>query len=118
MDKLMKIDAQPVLPLKPKQIFRSSIMAGFECGLVHRGRHDLLMTTGHTVDARMSERYRIIRHHGLITARDGLVPGYHAIERMVVARDEGVQAIWDHPHLSPELSLALAGNKASGASVI
>jgi hypothetical protein len=56
-------------------------MAGFECGLVHRGRHDLLVTTGHTADARMADHFRVVREHGLLTIRDGLVPGHHALER-------------------------------------
>ncbi len=73
-------------------------MAGFECGLVHRGRHDLLVTTRHTVDARMADHYRIVRDHGVLTVRDGLVPGYRAVDRLVAARDAGIQAIWDLSH--------------------
>jgi hypothetical protein len=87
-----------MLPFQPERRFKSTIMAGFECGLVHRGRHDLLVTTGHTVGARMADHYRIVRDHGLRTVRDGLVPGYRAVERLVAAKNAGVQAIWDLSH--------------------
>jgi hypothetical protein len=111
------------LPLRPARLFRSRIMAGFECGLVHRGRHDLLVTTGHTVDARLADHFRIAREHGLLTIRDGLVPGHHALSRLVAARDAGVQAIWDLSHyhrnqdpvrcarIASEAALAVNGNE-------
>ncbi len=74
------------LPLHPARFFRSRIMAGFECGLVHRGRHDLLITTGHTADDRLVDHFRIVRNHGLLTIRDGIVPGHHALARLAAAR--------------------------------
>lgn len=78
--------------------FRSRVIAGFECGLVHGGRHDLLRTTRHMPDDRMPEHLRIARDHGLLTIRDGLVPGHNAVERLRAAHHAGVQAIWDLSH--------------------
>lgn len=46
----------------------------------------------------MAEHYRIARNHGMTTVRDGLVPGHHAVARLVAARQGGVQAIWDLSH--------------------
>ncbi|TAU52523.1 hypothetical protein ELI43_06700 [Rhizobium leguminosarum] len=94
----MRASSQHSLPLHPKEPFDSSVMAGFECGLVHRGRHDLLVTTQHTAGTRMAEHHRIAQNHGMTTVRDGLVPGHHAVERLVAARQAGVQAIWDLSH--------------------
>lgn len=90
--------SQLPLPLRAASLFRSSIMAGFECGLVHRGHHDLLITTGHTAEGRLDDHFRIVREHGILTIRDGLVPGHHARGRLVAARHAGVQAIWDLSH--------------------
>ncbi|GHG31323.1 glycosyl hydrolase 53 family protein [Paracoccus aerius] len=80
------------------RLFRSDLMAGFECGLVHGGRHDLLCTTRHTPMDRMQAHLRIARDHGLLTIRDGLVPGHDAAERLKAAHRVGVQAIWDLSH--------------------
>lgn len=90
--------SQLPLPLRTASLFRSSLIAGFECGLVHGGRHDLLVTTGHTPDARMADHFRIVGEHGLRTVRDGLVPGHGALQRLRAARDAGIQAIWDLSH--------------------
>jgi len=65
---------------------------------VHGGRHDLLVTTRHTPDARLADHYRIAGEHGMTTVRDGLVPGHHAVERVTAARKAGIQAIWDLSH--------------------
>src|SRR4051812_16428887 len=89
---------QHPLPFPSKPLFQSSTIAGFECGLVHGGRHDLLVTTRHTTQSRMLDHYRIAREHGMTTVRDGLVPGHHAVERLAVARRAGVEAIWDLSH--------------------
>ena len=79
-------------------LFRSAVIAGFECGLVHHGRHDLLHTTGHTPDGRMADHFRIARDHGMVTVRDGLVPGHDIGDRLRVAHAAGVEAIWDLSH--------------------
>lgn len=79
-------------------LFRSEILAGFECGLVHGGRHDLLLTTRHTPAEQMRQHFRIARDHGMSTVRDGLVPGHHVIDRLRAAQDAGVQGIWDLSH--------------------
>jgi hypothetical protein len=81
-----------------KPIFRSEMIAGFECGLVHGGRHDLLATTRHTAAERMHAHFEIVAGHGMVTVRDGLVPGHHVIERLKAARAAGVQGIWDLSH--------------------
>lgn len=98
------------------------MIAGFECGLVHRGRHDLLVSTRHTPAQRMAEHFTIAREHGMATVRDGLVPGHHVRDRLQVARDSGVQVIWDlshyHRNLDPvrcarivaEASIEVSGN--------
>lgn len=78
--------------------FRSGLIAGFECGLVHHGRHDLLVTTRHLPPERMRHHFRIARDHGMTTVRDGLVPGHNAVERLTAARDADVQGIWDLSH--------------------
>jgi hypothetical protein len=74
------------------------VIAGFECGLVHGGRHDLLATTKHTPEQRMREHFDIVRAHGVTTIRDGLVPGHHAVDRLRTAREAGVGGIWDLSH--------------------
>ena len=79
-------------------IFQSMMIAGFECGLVHRGRHDLLVTTRHTPAERMGQHLRTARDHGMLTIRDGLVPGHHVRERLQKASDAGVEGIWDLSH--------------------
>ncbi|TCL90803.1 glycosyl hydrolase family 53 [Rhizobium sp. PP-WC-2G-219] len=81
-----------------RSLVNSEIIAGFECGLVHGGRHDLLQTTRHLPAGRMRDHLRIARDHGVYTTRDGLVPGHDAVERLRIARDEGVQTIWDLSH--------------------
>ncbi len=106
-----------------KPIFRSEMIAGFECGLVHGGRHDLLSTTRHIAAERMGAHFRIVAEHGMTTVRDGLVPGHHVLGRLNAARASGVQGIWDlshyHRNLDPvrcarivaEASLAVSGDE-------
>lgn len=88
---------QHSLPFRAKPLFQSSTIAGFECGLVQGGRHDLL-TTRHIAQSRMLDHYRIAREHRMTTVRDGLVPGHHVVERLAAARRAGVEAIWDLSH--------------------
>ncbi|MDB5665059.1 MAG: hypothetical protein JWS11_1602 [Cypionkella sp.] len=85
------------LPIE-RPLFRSEVIAGFECGLVHHGRHDLLETTRHTPQQRMYDHLRIAYDHGMKTVRDGLVPGHNAVERLRTAQAAGVQGIWDLSH--------------------
>lgn len=89
---------QHTLPLTAKEYFKSPIIAGFECGLVHQGGHDLLVTTRHTDHSDMLDHYRIICNHGMMTVRDGLVPGHDAIQRLSTAKRAGIEAIWDLSH--------------------
>ncbi|WP_275788999.1 glycosyl hydrolase 53 family protein [Pararhizobium gei] len=81
-----------------RSLFKSKIVAGFECGIVHRGKHDLLRTTRHLAGDRMREHFRIAIDHGILVARDGLVPGHDTVERLRAARETGMQVIWDLSH--------------------
>ncbi|RVJ59505.1 hypothetical protein CN166_12515 [Sinorhizobium medicae] len=110
--------SQMALPLRPAALFRSSIIAGFECGLVHRGHHDLLIATRHTADARLADHFGIVREHGLLTVRDGLVPGHHALERLISARKSGVQAIWDLSHYHRNQDPVSCARTASEAALV
>jgi hypothetical protein len=78
--------------------FASEMIAGFECGLVHGGRHDLLVSTRHLPGDRMAQHLAISRDHGMTTVRDGLVPGHAVTPRLEAARRTGIQAIWDLSH--------------------
>lgn len=91
------MNEQRDLRIEPR-LFRSEAIAGFECGLVHGGCHDLLETTRHLPQDRMKCHFDIVRDHGMLTVRDGLVPGHNAVHRLRVARDAGVQGIWDLSH--------------------
>lgn len=97
--------------------FEGDIIAGFECGLVHGGRHDLLVTTKHTPDQRMRDHLDIVRSHGVTTVRDGLVPGHHAIERLTAARDAGVMGIWDLSHYHRNVDPVRCARIAASAAV-
>ncbi|RDJ03582.1 glycosyl hydrolase 53 family protein [Rhizobium grahamii] len=81
-----------------KPVFQSEMIAGFECGLVHGGRHDLLATTRHTPAEQMHPHLRIVVEHGMTTVRDGLVPGHHVTDRLRAARAAGVQGVWELSH--------------------
>jgi hypothetical protein len=93
----MKTD-QPGLALFPQPPFAGAIIAGFECGLVHGGRHDLLRTTRHLASQRMGTHFEIVKAHGMRAVRDGLTPGHDTAERLRTARDYGLDAIWDLSH--------------------
>lgn len=75
----------------------SPIIAGFECGLVN-GDHNLLETTRHLPSQRMRQHYEIAKAHGMTTVRDGLRRGEGPYARMEVAKECGVQVIWDAIH--------------------
>lgn len=72
------------------------ILAGFECG--REGGHDFLASTGHVPSGRMRQHYGIVKNHGIAMVRDGLPPGHDVRARMQVARDAGLQVIWDIQH--------------------
>ena len=67
--------------------------------------------------------------HDVLTIRDILVPGHHALPRLVAAREAGVQAIWDLSHyhrnrdpvrcarIASEASLAGTGMKSCGSAL-
>lgn len=84
--------------IAPKPLFKSEMIAGYECGLVNSGRHDLLLTTRHTPSKSMREHYRIARDHGMATVRDGLVPGHGIVERLRAAKAAEIESIWDLSH--------------------
>lgn len=108
---------QAILPFRSRPVFSSAFIAGFECGLVHHGRHDLLMTTKHTVSTRLREHYRLSVEHGMITVRDGLVPGHHVVDKLVAAREAGVEAIWDLSHYHRNQDPIRCARIASDASL-
>lgn len=64
----------------------------------------------------MAEHYRIVRAHGMTTVRDGLVPGHSVTERLLAARQAGIEAIWDlshyHRNEDPISCARLASEKA------
>jgi hypothetical protein len=91
-------------------LFKSFILGGFECS-THRlrgGRRlDLIGATQH--DLLAARDYRLLQHHGIRSARDGL--RWHLIEpaagrydfssatpMFAAARDTGMQVIWDLWH--------------------
>lgn len=74
------------------------VHAGFECGRVHGGTHDLLEATGHTPKRQMAQHYHIARMHGARWARDGIPPDVEPKSRMLCAALAGIKAIWDLDH--------------------
>ena len=80
-------------------MFASLIIAGFECArLEWQNNRCLLTSTDHVPDAQMRQHYETVKALGMFTARDGL-PWWLPIEpRLQVARDAGVQVIWDLNH--------------------
>lgn len=92
-DATLQLDQPEARPL-----FRSAMIAGFECGLVHGGVHDLLVTTRHIPQDRMLQHLHIARDHGMLTIRDGLVPGHRARDRLEMVAAAGMQGIWDLSH--------------------
>lgn len=79
-------------------MFKSELIAGFECAMV--GTHDLLHSTNHVPERRMSDHFHIVREHGFVTVRDGLpAHGTHDVRsRMMVAQRSGMQVVWDMDH--------------------
>lgn len=97
--------------------FGGDVIAGFECGLVHGGRHDLLVTTRHTPEQRMRDHFDILRSHGVTTIRDGLVPGHHAVKRLKAARDAGLKGIWDLSHYHRNVDPVRCARIAASAAI-
>lgn len=101
----MRAAASPVV-----SPFRSLFLGGFECSSHRRvdGRRlDLLAATGH--DQHALADYRALVRHGILAARDGLrwhriepEPGRYdwssALPMLHVAREAGLQVIWDLCH--------------------
>lgn len=95
------------MPMTP---FRSFIWAGFECTYAlaeNRRRFDLLAASNHDEQCRAD--YARIREQGMRTVREGL--SWHQIDAgngqydfsrfepmMRIAREEGVQQVWDLNH--------------------
>ena len=80
-------------------VFRSYVQGGFDCGrLEWQGNFCLLSGTDHLPETRMRQHYGILKEHGILTARDGL-PWWLPIEpRLRVAREAGMEVIWDLNH--------------------
>lgn len=80
-------------------MFRSFLQAGFECGRLEWQRNFCLLTgTHHVPEERMRAHYEIMKAHRIYTVRDGL-PWWLPIEaRLQVARDAGMEVIWDLNH--------------------
>lgn len=77
------------------------MMAGFECGHLGWNGHDLLVTTRHLPGDRMASHYNLARQHHLLTARDGLPWRHDPGARIQVARNAGMEVIWDLNHYDP-----------------
>ncbi|GEO15214.1 beta-glucosidase [Microvirga aerophila] len=98
-----------ILPSSPS-LFRSFFLGGFECSSHRRfdgQRLDLLAATGH--ERLVAEDYRLLSHHGITSARDGLrwhlietVPGHYnwssVLPMLRAARANGTQITWDLCH--------------------
>lgn len=78
-----------------------AIIAGFECGRLGWNGHDLLVTTRHVPEDRMTAHYRIVRKYGLTHARDGLPWRHDPVPRMRIAQAENLQVTWDLNHFDP-----------------
>lgn len=80
-------------------MFRSFMQAGFECGrLEWQGNFCLLSGSRHLPEMDMRAHYELVKAHGIQTVRDGL-PWWLPIEpRLQVAKDAGVEVIWDLNH--------------------
>ena len=87
-------------PSRPP-VFRSRILAGFECGFLGGNGHDLLRTTRHVPGQRMAAHYAAVRSHGIVTVRDGLPWRHDPYLRIKTAAHAGVEAIWDLSHFDP-----------------
>jgi hypothetical protein len=80
-------------------VFRSFIQAGFECGRLEWQRNFCLLSgSRHLPEQDMAAHYAILKAHGIRTVRDGL-PWWLPIEpRLQLARDAGLEVIWDLNH--------------------
>lgn len=77
------------------------ILAGFECGLIHDGRLDLLAATRHEPHDRQGIHYGIARGQGVRRCRDGLPFHKNAVQRIKVAQAADMEVIWDLCHFDP-----------------
>jgi hypothetical protein len=77
------------------------MLAGFECGHLGWNDHDLLVTTGHLPDQRMTAHYALARAHGMAAARDGLPWRHDPRPRLAAAREAAMEVIWDLSHFDP-----------------
>jgi hypothetical protein len=77
------------------------LLAGFECGHLGWNGHDLLQTTRHLPDDRMAAHYAIAKAHDMVRARDGLPWRHDAAARLRIAREQGMEVIWDLSHFDP-----------------
>jgi hypothetical protein len=93
--------AEPAVEVGGSPGFPSGVLAGFECGFLGWNRHDLLVTTGHVPEGRMSAHYAAAKRHGLLAARDGLPWRHDRRPRLATAAATGVQVIWDLSHFDP-----------------
>ena len=53
----------------------------------------------------------------MATVRDGLVPGHHVRDRLQIARDASVQAIWDLSHYHRNLDPIRCARIAAEAAI-
>jgi beta-glucosidase/6-phospho-beta-glucosidase/beta-galactosidase len=92
------------------QMFSSYLMGGYECTYAHRedgSKLDLLAATKHDLYCR--EDYQLLKDVGIKTVREGLawsdidkgenVYDFARFEKMMrIAKEEGIQQIWDLNH--------------------
>jgi hypothetical protein len=98
--------AEPSEPRGPTlspdaSLFRSKLLAGFECGHLGWNDHDLLATTLHLPERRMEQHFRLVGAHGLLSARDGLPWRHDPASRLAAANATGLEVIWDLSHFDP-----------------
>lgn len=103
-------------------LFHSMFLGGFECSShqrhTDRQRRDMIALTQH--DLRAEADYRLLRAHGILSARDGL--RWHLIEaepgvydwssidaQLAAARATGMQVVWDLLHYGWPLHIDLWG---------
>jgi beta-glucosidase/6-phospho-beta-glucosidase/beta-galactosidase len=93
-------------------LFNSFFWGGFECAApkIHRGKRiDILKDTLHDIEAYCRMDYKLLKELGIATVREGLIwssidkgLGTYDFSRfekiMEIARQEGVQQVWDLNH--------------------
>ena len=80
-------------------------LAGFECGYLDWCKQDLLVTTDHMPESRMSEHYRLALENNFTSARDGLTIGHNVDKRLEVAsRFKFYEIWWDLHHWRPVIA--------------